>query len=1082
MPKVEGSVRQQNKEKAWLWVKRSPNGITEAELEEKSGIQRRTLNNYLRELEYEGKIYKDGLLWLALDFDGTRLRSFDLSPEEAYTLYLATRLLVKQHDKRNEPAETALMKLAHILTTDAKVGAEIAQAAQELSSRPANAGYQDVFRTLVRGYIYRKAVRITYRPLNGRSFETTFHTYLMEPSAIGYATYAIGYSSTPDALRAYKIERISAAQLAQEKYDVPMDFPGLEILRHAWSIIFGEETIPVELRFGPKVKERVLETQWHPSQRTDDDKEKAGWLTWTANVADTKDMLPWIRGWGADVEVVGPQWLREELKREAQRLGRLYEVISPLGTAKQFYAHTREDRDETEWQLLKDHLIATGEIAFDLGRDANVSQLAQVAALLHDIGKYSDAFQARLRGSKRSVDHATAGAREVRVLFPNPPHRDIADLLSYCIAGHHTGLPDYGSMGDIATDGTLLARREKKKLEDYSAYKSEIEIDLSQMQAPRIRPSRFRFGDQEKPYRGFSIAFLTRMIFSTLVDADWLDTERFVSGEKPRGQYASIEALAQEFERYMHRFADPQSAIDRKRTETLHTCIAKADHKPGFFTLTVPTGGAKTLTSMAFALKHALAHGMKRIIYVIPFTSIIEQNAAVFREALGPLGEENILEHHSNLDWEQLRQDSDHEGESAYEKLKLAAENWDIPIVVTTNVQFFESLFANKKSRSRKLHNIANSVIIFDEVQMLPRDFLKPCLLAVSELVQNYGTSVVLSTATQPALEKFFPAGTPFTELAPDPPALFDFYRRVSIESLGSLPDDILLKKLNEHMQVLCIVNTRRHAKGLFDQLTGEGNYHLSTLMCPAHRKQVLTEIRERLEIGEPCRVVSTQVMEAGIDVDFPVGYRAMAGLDSIIQAAGRVNREGRHASGQMFVFQPETPFITRTPAFIEQTSAVAQSTLRTFANDPTTILAINGYYQQLYVLQNERAFDTRQILNYFEKGTGKFDFDFKTAAENFKLIDDNTVAVIIPYNHDATEFLETLKYTLYPMTILRKLQPFTVNIYEREFRALQSLGAIQTVHEQYHTLDVRYTKSYYHAQTGLVLPESSGGVAVFFD
>lgn len=1083
MPNVEGSTKQQNKERTWLWVRRFPDGVTEGELQQSTGIQRRTLNNYLRELEEEGKIYKDGTLWLPLNYEGTRLRAFDLSPEEAYTLYLATRLLVKQHDKRNEPAETALMKLAQVLTSDAGVGDEIAQAARELSSREADAGYQSVFRTLVRGYIYRKAVRLTYRPLNGKHFATVFHTYLMEPSAIGFSTYAIGHSSTPDALRSYKVERIQSAELAREGYSIPGDFPGLEILRNAWSIISGEETLRVVLRFSPAVRERVLETQWHPSRDYGDDPEKPGWLRWWVDVADTTDMLPWIRGWGADCEVIGPANLREILIREAKKLAGVYGVQAAESVGIRYYAHSRNGVDESEWQLLRDHLTATGNLAYGLGSDAGVAELARVAGLLHDVGKYSQAFQSRLRGSKRPVDHATAGAREVARLFTDPAHRDLSELLSYCIAGHHSGLPDYGSMGDLETEGTLLARREKKRLEDYSAYKSEIDVASLQIQSPRLRPSRFRFGAREQTYPGFSVSFLTRMVFSALVDADWLDTEQFMLGEaKPRGQYASINDLAQQFANYLERFDNPTTPINQKRGKTLQACLAVAGRGPGFFTLTVPTGGGKTLASMAFALKHAVANGLNRIIYVIPFTSIIEQNAAVFREALGPLGQENVLEHHSNLDWEALRQNSDNEGDNIHEKLKLAAENWDIPIVVTTNVQFFESLFASKKSRARKLHNIAKSVIIFDEAQMLPRDFLKPSLLAMSELVQNYGASVVLSTATQPALQEFFPTGMAFTELAPDPPALFDFYRRVQVRTLGKLTDEALLERLNRHQQALCIVNTRRHAKGLFDGLIGAGSFHLSTLMCPVHRKTTLAEIRERLKSGQPCRVISTQVMEAGIDVDFPVGYRAMAGLDSIIQAAGRVNREGRHASGEVFVFQPETRFIKRTPIFIEQTASVAQVILRDFKDDPTTIAAIQSFYRLLYTLQDEKQFDTRQILSYFDKGTHKPDFDFKTAADNFKLIEDTTVAVIIPYNNEARQLLEILKFTPYPSAVLRKLQPFTVNVYEREFLALQGQGAIQTIQEHYHTLDVLWLQTYYHPQTGLILSEDGGGKAVFFD
>ena len=416
------------------------------------------------------------------------------------------------------------------------------------------------------------------------------------------------------------------------------------------------------------------------------------------------------------------------------------------------------------------------------------------------------------------------------------------------------------------------------------------------------------------------------------------------------------------------------------------------------------------------------------------------------------------------------------------EKLKLASENWDIPIVVTTNVQFFESLFASKKKSARKLHNIAKSVIIFDEAQMLPREYLKPSLLAVQELVQNYGATAIFCTATQPSLQRFFPEKITFTELAPNPQELFDFYRRVKVKNLGTQTDEDLLGKLNAHEQALCIVNTRKHAKGLYDQLDEDGSFHLSTLMCPAHRKETLLKIKGLLddENKPNCRVVSTQVMEAGIDVDFPVGYRAMAGLDSIIQAAGRVNREGKQSSGDMFVFNPKTEFIKRTPIFIEQTSAVAKSTLRKFGDDPTSITAIEAYYEQLYSLQSGESFDAKNILGYFDKGTGKPEFDFKTAAENFKFIENNTVSVIIPFDDDAQNLIQELMYTEYPISTIRKMQSYIVNIYEKEFMNLQGKGVISTIGEQYHVLDEGRMNDYYHPKTGLLLPESGSGEAIF--
>jgi CRISPR-associated endonuclease/helicase Cas3 len=520
-------------------------------------------------------------------------------------------------------------------------------------------------------------------------------------------------------------------------------------------------------------------------------------------------------------------------------------------------------------------------------------------------------------------------------------------------------------------------------------------------------------------------------------------------------------------------------AINIKRTETLNACQNQSIEKPGYFTLTVPTGGGKTLASMAFALNHAVVNGMKRIIYVIPFTSIIEQNAAVFKECLG---EENVLEHHSNFDWEGLRRYEnikypDNLTNSVFQKLRLATENWDIPIVVTTNVQFFESIFSNKKSNCRKLHNLAKSVIIFDEAQMLPKEYLKPCMFAVQELVQNYGTSVVFCTATQPELKRFLPDTPEFIELAPNPRELFTSYRRTQVKNRGKLTDSELLEEINAHLQTLCIVNTRKHAKGLFDGLLDDGRFHLSTLMCPAHRAQTLRTIREQLSNGKNCRVVSTQVMEAGIDLDFPVGYRALAGLDSIIQAAGRINREGKQSYGQLFIFEPESNFIKRTPTYIQQTADVARSILRDYDDKLDSIDAIKDYFRLLYTLQDEkRAFDAHEILTHFDKSDG---FDFKTAAAKFKLIERNTVSITIPYNEEAIEFIKELKNTEYAALILRKLQPYTVNIYEQEYQAINEKGAIEVIKDAYAVLT---NMSYYEVQSGIALLPSDGGEAVFFD
>lgn len=740
----------------------------------------------------------------------------------------------------------------------------------------------------------------------------------------------------------------------------------------------------------------------------------------------------------------------------------------------QFFAHSN-DHDKSKWQNLKDHLQNTANIASELGAFSGLSEFAALAAILHDIGKYSQAFQKKLDGERLTVDHSSAGALEItKFLIENPNQKFIATILAYCVTGHHSGLLDYGSEIDLPTDGTLVARL-KKQLEDYSAYNTEI--DLSSFKIPDRIPI-----NPNPKYPFFSISFFTRMIYSTLVDADFLETENFIhQGNKQRGEYESIEILCKRFNHYLERFENPENEINRERTRTLKTCLSKASQKPGFFSLTVPTGGGKTFSSMAFALNHAVINGLRRIIYVIPYTSIIEQNAAEFKRCLG---DENVLEHHSNFDWGYTKDpkgssNPDDLTNTALKKLKLAAENWDIPIVVTTNVQFFESLFANRSSRCRKLHNLAKSVIIFDEAQMLPIEFLKPCLFGIHELVTNYGAAAVFCTATQPAVEKFLPGGVRPQELTDNPQILYEKYKRVQVVNAGKLNDDVLAEMINEQLQALCIVNTRKHAKGIFEKINSDGRFHLSTLMCPAHRKQTISEIRERLKAGQPCRVISTQIMEAGIDVDFPIGYRAVSGLDSIIQAAGRVNREARQKMGNIYIFEPDSPHVRKIPPYIQQGAGVTQNILRNYP-DPVSVEAIRAYFEKLYTLQSERNFDACNILDYFEKRIPQeLNFDFKTAAEQFKLIDDDTVAVIIPFDNHAQTLLQEVRTSLFPASYGRSLQVYSVNIYEREFQTLQDHGFIDRYADSYSVLN---DINQYHPETGLVIPETSRSEAIFFD
>jgi CRISPR-associated endonuclease/helicase Cas3 len=458
----------------------------------------------------------------------------------------------------------------------------------------------------------------------------------------------------------------------------------------------------------------------------------------------------------------------------------------------------------------------------------------------------------------------------------------------------------------------------------------------------------------------------------------------------------------------------------------VENCREAAKCTPGLFTLTVPTGGGKTLSSLSFALRHALTHGQHRVVYVAPFTSIIEQNAEVIRNIVSPLASENfdpLIEHHSALDPAKENTLS-----------RLAAENWDAPLIITTAVQFYESLFAAKTSRCRKLHNIANSVIILDEAQSLPVDFLAPCLRTLQELCDHYCATVVLCTATQPAIhhsDDFTIGLKGCREIIKDTDSLFQALKRVQTTPLGDIPDAKLTEKLVSHHQALCIVNRRNHAQKIYRALgRSEANFHLSALMCPEHRSQTLTKIRSRLAEGLPTRVISTQLIEAGVDLDFPVVYRALAGLDSIAQAAGRCNRHGRCQSpGQTFIFRPEDQ---SGETHFRETAQVAHQLLD-LHEDLLTPTAVQHYFD-LYYYQQKTRWDSKRILDGFHLDQNPdfpFRFQFSEIARNFRLIDDWQVPLIIPFDERARTAIEQLRNPSIPLhrTLLRKLQRYTVQI-----------------------------------------------------
>lgn len=705
-----------------------------------------------------------------------------------------------------------------------------------------------------------------------------------------------------------------------------------------------------------------------------------------------------------------------------------------------YYAHSTPTLDKSDWQTLESHLAVVGQIAGERAGRFGAETWGQAAGLLHDAGKYSVPFQRRLEGARERVDHSTAGAHLAIERYPQ-----LGYLLAYLIAGHHAGLAN----GRDAGERTPLKNRLEADLSPLNpVWRQEVEKALPRQLAP---PAHFQ------PYRDrafFQYAFLARMLFSCLVDADYIDTEAFYAARENgsphlRGGRPSISVLRGALDNHLATFK-ADSDVNRRRGEILSHVRSQAEYPPGRFTLTVPTGGGKTLASLAFALDHAITHGMDRVIYVIPFTSIVEQNADVFRRALGEHGASAVLEHHSAFD-----SDSQPD-QKTIDKLRRDSENWDAPVVVTTSVQFFESLFAAKTSRCRKLHNIANSVVILDEAQTMPLPLLRPSVAALDELALNYHTSIVLCTATQPALaesdnlEKSFEGGLRHMhELAPNIDKLFQDLKRVNVRHIGTLVDDALSAELLKTEQVLCIVNNRRHARALFESIADQpGAYHLTTSMYAVHRRRVLAEIRQVLKEGKPCRVVSTSLIEAGVDVDFPRVLRAEAGLDSIAQAAGRCNREGRYAAkdSAVAIFATENEDWAPPPE-LKQFAQVTKEVLREHGDDPLSPSAIESYFRLLYWQQGAQKLDRHGILDLVEKGRLE-GLPFETLEQKFRMIENTQKAVIIAKDKDgvARKALDDLAYAESVGGIARTLQPYTVQVPQQGFAALERVGAVAAV------------------------------------
>jgi CRISPR-associated endonuclease/helicase Cas3 len=747
---------------------------------------------------------------------------------------------------------------------------------------------------------------------------------------------------------------------------------------------------------------------------------------------------------------------------------------------KKFIAHAKQDSSGTwlEAHLLDDHLRSVAKIAGELASKFGSQGWGRMSGQWHDLGKYQDTFQdyirdktgyekenAHIEQGYNRVTHSTAGAiHAIETFGPVMGH-----IIAYLISGHHAGLPDWDG-----GRGSLKFRLEQGKDEYQSSLCNQIPSDIlagEQLTLPVQTNS------------SQTIALWIRMLFSCLVDADFLDTEAYMSPEKfvsrPRSEplqklqsalLSAFEARARE---------TTKSELNSTRTKIRQMCIDAAQRQPGMFSLTVPTGGGKTLSSLAFALQHAVIFDKRRIIYAIPFTSIIEQTAKVFSDILGP---HFVLEHHSNLDIDERKETG---------KNRLASENWDFPLIVTTNVQLFESLFASRTSKCRKLHNLVNSVIILDEAQQLPRDFHKPITEAMNQLSEHFGVTWVLCTATQPvlgeekdALGRVLLQGVKnVREIVSDPSSLAKKLKRVQV--IMPNPNDKpiswveLSDQLSEEPCVLAIVNSRSDARRLNDLLHDkENNLHLSANMCAEHRSLVLQEIRARLKArsngdSRPLRVVSTQLIEAGVDVDFPVVYRAIAGLDSIAQSAGRCNREEKlDTLGKVIVFIPETAVPI---GFLRQGAETTISLLRgNLIKDPLSPESLTLFFTHMNAKGNRDKHGICELLTAAKpRLDAPLSLAFRSAAEKFRLIDDTGVSLIAPFkNSDQSEtpieiWLSMLDKDSNAKWIYRKLQRYSITVPENLARKLEAIGVVYT------KAGLRVIEdSYYHPVWGLKSPQ----------
>lgn len=1096
----------------------NPQGLTQAEIARRLGVNRSVIHRNLYDFQkiYPTVIHDDGRI--SLDRSSYLVKvAFTL--HEATAIHLATRLLATRMDRQNPHAASALRKLGIALEKLApRVSTHVKQSAEVMddATQWQDPRYLDILEKLTLAWAELRKVKVWHRSDRaGKIFEYMLCPYFIEPYAVGQTTHLIARDESTGKLRTLKIERIEKVDVTQECYIIPDDFDPRSLLANAWGIWYTtSEPVEVILKFHRRVATRLEETRWHRSE--EETKLYDGSILWKAKVAEPQEMIPWIRSWGADCEVLEPKDLRDALTRDVRELAELYKVVE---MKKELYAHFREkDKNHKEPQYLWEHLTETSELAKDFASKIGLSKSGEILGLLHDLGKASDEFQNYLLSGegllnpdsdnyldhiamKGKVDHSTAGAQIIYNSLWNKGSegRIAAQVLSLAIASHHSGLIDCllpngednftrrmkkaEASSHVKEAFSNLAGHERGAIEELLANELIIREVIDKLKSVKEE------NDSQQTF-SFKHGLLIRYLFSCLLDADRLNTAdfEFPGNARLRNKniYPSWESLIERLNVKIYEFDNKpnRNKVDDIRSRVSQSCLEFSSNPKGIYQLTVPTGGGKTFASLRFALNHAKKHSMDRIFYVIPYTSIIDQNAEEARKVLedkdknGNYLNKVLLEHHSNLtpDEETRRQN-------------LLAENWDAPIVFTTQVQFLEALFGSGTRGARRMHQLANSVIIFDEIQTIPIRTVHMFNLAIRFLVQSCGATVILCTATQPLLDKVEPIQRalsikPEQKIIPYEKELFQQLKRVEVfdrRKVGGWGEkeiaELAVSELQKKDSVLIVVNTKKSAYSLYQAIAQESDitpYHLSTNMCPAHRLDMLSEIKKKLEGKEPVICVSTQLIEAGVDIDFGAVIRYLAGMDSIAQAAGRCNRNGiREGGGNVWVVNPAEENLDRLKDIkigkedAERILDDFKDDSDSFENDIIGLKAMETYYRNyFYGRKDEMCYKVGSdslvsrnddLFNLFSENTLsvkgsleiKFKQSFQTASKMFRVIASLTQGVIVPYGKEGNEIIAELcgvDEVEKHYKLIKKAQRFSVNLFPHEFRKLADNNAIQEV------------------------------------